>query len=153
MAGAGKTTLAKTLESELDLVRLCPDEWIEPLLGVDQSRTEMDRLRIPIHELQWNLTLRLLQLGTSVVWEQGFWQFAEREQYRRQAHDVGARVVLHYLDVSIATIKEHITHRNMNLPRGSFRIDPDEIDTWVSWFEQPDEVELEKYDEFHVYTG
>jgi len=153
MAGAGKTTLAKTLENDLSLVRLSPDEWIEPLLGSDQSRVEMDRLRILVHELQWDLALRLLELGTSVAWEQGFWQLAERRQYRERAQNMGSRVVLHYLDVSTATIKERITNRNRNLPKGSFSIDPAEIDTWESWFEKPDESELETYDEFHVYTG
>lgn len=153
MAGAGKTTLAKRLEDELALVRLSPDEWIEPLLGSDQDRLEMDRLRIPVHGLQWDLTVSLLKLGTSVVWEQGFWQLAERNQYREQAQDMGARVVLHYLDVSPATIKERISNRNLNLPKSSFRVDPDEIDTWMSWFEKPDKAELDRYDETHIYAS
>ena len=152
MAGAGKTTLAKTLEDEFALVRLSPDEWIEPLLGSDQNRVEMDKLRSPVQELQWQLALRLLQLGCSVVWEQGVWQLTERNYYREQAQDMGARVVLHYLDISTATIKERLANRNKNLPKGSFRVDPEEIDTWMSWFEKPEQTELERYDEFHIYA-
>jgi predicted kinase len=151
MAGAGKSTLAKKLESTHSAVRLCPDEWIEPLLLNKVDRTEMDRIRPHIDFLQWTLAQRLLSLGNNVVWEQGFWHAEERKKYLAGARSIGSRVALHYIDLPISVLKERVKLRNKELPFGSFHIDPDEIDTWMTWFHPPDETELLSYDECEIY--
>lgn len=151
LPGAGKTTLAKSLEHRSDAIRLSPDEWIEPLLSDKRDRAEMDRLRPAIEEIQWTLICRLLSTGASVIWEQGFWHKDERLKFRSQASLLGAKVVLHVLDLSVETLKKRISARNLDLPHGSFHVDPSEIDTWWSWFERPGDIELGLYDRYEIH--
>ena len=151
MAGAGKTTLATALAQSENAVRLSPDEWIEPLLADKTDRVEMNRLRPVVGELQWSLTCRLLSLGISVIWEQGFWHREERVDFTAKAHALGAKVVLHLLDLPIEMLKSRIQSRNSDLPQGSFYVDPDEIDLWMTWFQRPDEAELLIYDRYVIH--
>jgi predicted kinase len=58
LPGAGKTTLAKSLESRLRAVRLSPDEWMDTL---DINLWDEPR-RAKIEELQWTLAQQLLKL-------------------------------------------------------------------------------------------
>ncbi|NKB65937.1 MAG: AAA family ATPase [Candidatus Latescibacteria bacterium] len=152
MAGSGKTTLAKELEVSTQAIRLCPDEWIEPLLSTPNDRPEMDRLRPRIEELQWTLGQRLLSLGTNVILENGFWSRDERLDYLKIASALGAKVFLHYLKVQRDELIQRINRRNADIPAGSFFVHPSEIDTWLSWFVPPDETELCLYDTYKTYT-
>ncbi|MEM7015961.1 MAG: ATP-binding protein [Pseudomonadota bacterium] len=153
MAGSGKTTLAKKLEDEHAAIRLSPDEWIEPLLQDKFDRPEMDRMRPHIHDLQWALAKRLLGVGNNVIWEQGFWQLEERRQCLHGARTIGAKVMLHYLDIPIVELKRRIQARNAQLPAGSFHVEPGEIDIWMQWFELPSDEELSSFDAYRIYNG
>ena len=65
LPGSGKTTHAKGLEQELNLIRFCPDEWLEALsLDLyDEAR------RGKIEALQLQVAQRLLQRGVSAIIE------------------------------------------------------------------------------------
>jgi predicted kinase len=153
MAGAGKTTLAKSLEEELSAVRLCPDEWIAAVLAKPDDRSEMDRIREPIEKLQWQHAKKMLNLGIDVVLENGFWKKDERMEYRHSAKELGFRVFLHYLDVPENELVKRIVKRNENLACGTFRVEPDEIKLWLSsWFDPPHERELKLYDGYKVHV-
>jgi predicted kinase len=152
MAGSGKTTLARELESAIPAVRLSPDEWIAPLLLSADDRTEMARIREPIERLQWLLAQRLLSLGTSVILENGFWSKDERLDYLHRARSLGVEVLLHYLDVSRDELLQRIERRNANLPPDTFHIFTGEIDEWLAWFDPPDDKELSLFDGFKVYV-
>ena len=151
MPGAGESTLAKQLEVTNSAVRLCPDEWIEPLLKSKLDRQEMDRIRPHVDHLQWILAQRLMTLDINLVWEQGFWHIDERRRYLEKARSLGAKVSLHLKDVPVSELKTRIMIRNKDLPFGSFHIDPDEIDTWITWFKQPDEEELLLFDDYKIH--
>ena len=73
LPGVGKTTLAKQLEQTPQTLRLTPDEWIHRLLKDVTDKAELDRLRIPIEAVQWNLAVKLLSLGINVILDWGFW--------------------------------------------------------------------------------
>jgi predicted kinase len=151
MAGAGKTTLAKQLESTQHALRLCPDEWIKTIIKDENDRIEMDRLRDPVEKLQWNIGQKLLRLGLNVILENGFWSKEERMEYRDIAKGLGANVVLHYLDVPKAELWRRIQKRNAELPDDSFRVAKHELEEWLSWFTPPDDGELKIYDGFKVH--
>ena len=142
LPGAGKTTHARQLELARGAVRLSPDEWITPILLDHSDRAEMDRLRAVIESQQWTLAQRLLELGTSVILENGFWSRAERDVYRERAVKLGARVELHFLDVDLDELWARLQRRNANLPTGSFEVTRDELQLWSTWFEQPTQEEL-----------
>ena len=94
LPASGKTTLARELADAYGAVRLNPDEW-ESALDVDpfdegfQARLEAEF---------WELTQRLLVLGTSVVLEWGFWARSERDEKREAARTLGVAVELRFLD-------------------------------------------------------
>ncbi|MCB0033602.1 MAG: AAA family ATPase, partial [Anaerolineales bacterium] len=142
LPGAGKTTLAKQLEHQRQALRLCPDEWIVPILKDVSDTAERDRLRDPVEALQWEMAKRLLTLGTNVILEWGFWSQEERAYYRREAEALGAEVELHYLEVGREELWARLQQRNANLPPGTFHITKDDLDLWSSWFEPPTAAEL-----------
>jgi predicted kinase len=61
--GAGKTTLAKTIESQPRALPLSPDEWMDAL---DINLWD-ERSRAKIEALQWTLAQQLLKLGLRVL--------------------------------------------------------------------------------------
>ncbi len=142
LPGAGKTTLAKQLEHSQSALRLCPDEWITTILADANDSAELDRLRSPVEALQWEVAKRALVLGLNVVLENGFWSRAERASYRAQAEALGARVELHYLEVSRPELWARLAKRNTNLPPGTFVVSEEQLDLWLSWFEAPTKDEL-----------
>ena len=137
LPGSGKTTLAKQLEISRPALRLCPDEWIAPLLADVTDIAELDRLRAPVESLQWDVAKRVLDLGAEVVLENGFWSRDERTSYRLQAEALGAQVELRYLNVGRDELWARLSKRNANLPPGTFVVKEDQLDLWLSWFEPP----------------
>ena len=152
MAGAGKTTLAKRIEAETGAVRLSPDEWLLELMADPGDRAEMDRMRPSVEALQWQVAARLLDKGLDVVLENGFWQRDERRGRREEGQQLGARVVLHFLDVPKDILLARIEARNQTLEAGALHITEQELDLWLgSWLEPPDEAELAAYDEHVIH--
>lgn len=144
LPGAGKTTLARRLETERHSVRLCPDEWLVSL-GLN-ARDEAMRDR-----LEKTLTrhaLRLLSIGVDVILEYGFWGRAERDLKRVEARSVGARVELHALIVPIDELWRRLELRNAALPWGAVPIARAELEEWWRVFtpQAPDEAELACFD-------
>ena len=137
LPGSGKTTLAKQLELSRPALRLCPDEWIAPLLADVTDTVELDRLRTPIESVQWEVAKRVLALGVDVILENGFWSRDERARYRSQAEALGVRVELCYLEVGRDELWARLSKRNANLPPGTFAVRKDQLDLWLSWFEPP----------------
>ena len=143
LPGSGKTTLAKQLELSHQALRLCPDEWIAPLLSDATDIIELDRLRTPIESIQWEVAKRVLTLGVDVILENGFWSKDERAHFGSLAEELGARVELRYLDVGRDELWTRLSKRNADLPAGTFVVREDQLDLWLSWFEPPTEDELE----------
>lgn len=144
LPGSGKTTLAKEIESSQSALRLCPDEWIEPLLADPADTNELDRLRTPVESIQWEVAERALTLGINVVLENGFWSREERARYRSQAEALGARVKLIYLNVDRDELWARLSKRNENLPPGTFAVREELLDLWLSWFEPPTPEEIDE---------
>lgn len=145
LPGAGKTTLAKRLEQEKQALRLCPDEWISPILKDASDQGELDRLRSPVENLQWEVAKRVLSLGVNVILENGFWGRDERASYRLQAEALGAKVELRFLEVSRDELWRRLSKRNAELPPGTFVVTKEQLEVWWSWFEPPTKEELESY--------
>ena len=143
LPGSGKTTLAKQFELSIPALRLCPDEWIAPLLADPTNIIELDRLRSPIESIQWEVAKRTLVLGTSVILEWGFWSREERARYRSEAEALGIRVELLYLDVERDELWSRLSKRNANFTPGTFHITKEQLDLWWGWFQPPAPDELE----------
>lgn len=148
LPGAGKTQLAKQMESSRQAFRLCPDEWIKAVVENESDKHELDRLREPVEALQWNTAQKLLTLGVTVVLENGFWTKEERTKLQSQAKALGVRVELHYLNVPKEQLWRRIANRNSDAPEHAFRITRKEFDSWWPLFQVPDSDELKTYDNY-----
>jgi predicted kinase len=133
LPGAGKTTLARTLERELPALRLAPDEWMARIVGdgFDEAK------RAAVEAVQWDIAARALSLGIDVVLENGFWTRADRDDFRARASAAGAATKLHYLDVPRDELLRRLALRNASLPPHTFPITEAQLDLWSSTFERP----------------
>jgi len=150
MIGAGKTTLARTIEQTTGAIRFSPDEWLLALMQDVHDRGEMDRMRDNVEALQWTTARSLLTRGVDVVLENGFWHRRERLEYRTSGRALGARVVLHLLDPPRDELVRRVAARNLETEARSLHITADEVDHWLARFERPDAEELAAYDEVDV---
>ena len=147
LPGSGKTTLARQIERERPALRLSPDEWIEVILADPHDQAELDRLRTPVETVQWDVAMRVLDLGVDVVIEWGFWSREERRTFRERAQARGARVELRYLHVDIDVLWQRLAARNADLPPGTFHVTREQLELWASWFQPPTAEELATFDQ------
>ena len=143
LPGAGKTTLARRLERELPALRLNLDEWHTHLFGQDVNEPEHDLRHSLIESMLWDVAARMLELGTNVILDFGFWARVEREDYRARAARLGAGSQIHFLDVPVETLLARLEARNAALPRGTFLIPEEKMKTYIPLFQPPTPDELE----------
>jgi predicted kinase len=154
LPGSGKTTLAKRLEQEAPALRLTGDEWMHELYpGISTPEAETGPCRSRVERLQWAIALRALALGCNVVVDWGIWAKEERDLCRTGAREVGARVVLCFLDLPIDELWNRLSQRNANLPVGTFEIPRVALLGWSERFQRPTEDELALYDVPHSALG
>ena len=139
LPGAGKTTLAKSLEESLQAIRFSADEWMEALrLDLYDEET-----RGKIEALQWTLGKELLARGLIVIVEWGTWGRSERDQLRLEARALGAAVELHYLFAPVDVLFERIQRRGMEIPP----IERAALARWAEAFQAPTPEEIALFDD------
>ena len=139
--GAGKTTFAKKLEEKTGAVRVTKDEWSIRLIGNDPTidgYAEWDR---KIIDLSRDFAFNLVRKGIDVVMDEGFWEKETRDEMRRRADAIGAKVVMYYLETPIETIRERVVGRNNNLTGDSFKISREMLDNYLKDWQPPTEDE------------
>ena len=140
---SGKTTLARELEQELPALRLNLDEWHIRLFGQDAEEPEHDARHSLIEAILWNIASRVLELGTNVILDYGFWAREEREDYRLRAKQLGASSEVHYLDVPADELMRRLEKRNSRPSQESFLISEEAMKPWIAFFQKPTLDELE----------
>jgi predicted kinase len=138
LPGAGKTTLAKRLETEYAAVRFSPDDWMHAL----EIDIYDEPVRAKIEQLQWKLVQQLLSLGNNVIIEWGTWARSERDALRLRARELGAEVELHYLHAPQEVLFERISRRGTENPP----ITREALANWVKLFQAPDAEEMALFD-------
>ena len=142
LPGSGKTVRAEELEAAGAGVLLNADSWVCQLYPEDPEAAARDERKFLVHDVQWELVERLLARGISVILDWGVWSREERDQIRERGRELGATVETIFLDVPLETLHQRIAERNLDLPPGTFRISPQELDEWAGIFEPPTEDEL-----------
>jgi predicted kinase len=135
LPGSGKTTLARELADAYRAVRLNPDEW-ELALGVDPFDAEFQGR---LEAIFWELAQRLLELGTSVVLEWGFWARSERDDKRDAARRLGVAVELRFLDAPHDELVRRVVARQAD---GGIAITERHMEHYRGIFEPPTDDEL-----------
>lgn len=144
LPGSGKTTLARKLEVDLQAIRFCPDEWLEPIFGSTDYVNCWEGYstkREVFESMQLDMALRVAELGIHVVLENGFWSKEERDAFRAKAVARGFEVELYYLSVPVHELWARLEKRNQMLPPGTFHVTKSQLEEWSTWFEPPDEDE------------
>jgi predicted kinase len=145
LQGSGKTTLAKRLETEYSALRLTADEWLHDV-HPEVSGAELDALRDPVERIQWRVARRVLALGCNVILDWGLWSREERDRYRLEGRELGARIVLCWVDPSRDELMERLSQRNANAPPGTFHISESRLDDSIALFERPTQEEIALFD-------
>jgi predicted kinase len=138
--GAGKTTLAKRLETELGAVRFSHDEWMARLYGEDPP-AELFATHYPdVWDVMQGTWTRCLTLGLDVVMDLAYWTRAERESVRTLVAAAGAGHRLYELTCSEADAWKRIKARNNSL-QGSLLITRNTFEVLKTRFESLDDDE------------
>ncbi len=140
LPGAGKTTLAKELESDLPSLRLTEDEWVTGLYPPENAHE--DAKRDAIKNVQWEIAVRAYALGVDIVLDWGLWGRAERDDFRSRATALGIKTKLIYLAVPRDELIRRLAARNAALPPDTFRVETADLDEWIAAFEPPTSDEL-----------
>ena len=119
-AGAGKTTLARQIAASTPAILFCEDEWmsrlVDPIENLQQYLAAAQRIRSVIAPL----TVDLLQLGTSVVFDFAGNTIDDRRWVRSIFERAGADHRLHYIPTDDDVCGERVRQRNVSQPAGLF---------------------------------
>ena len=149
LPGSGKTTVAKQLERETGAIRLNTDEWMADL-GVDFFDEEFhEKLQLRLYERG----KKLLDLGQSIIVEDGHWSKEERDRQRVDANKLGAILEMHYFDLSIDELWGRLEHRNAIAAFGTVPMTKQHLEEYWPKFQRPDEIELSLFDRCIVHTA
>lgn len=123
LPGCGKTRFAQQLQAVHGAVLLSHDEWVNRLFGFRPTQAQLVQVREPIHDMLWRLAHRLVQVGTDVVFDHGFWTRQARDEARARVQALGADCRLYVFDVPLEIAWERVRHRNTQVPADSVFID------------------------------
>jgi predicted kinase len=123
LPGCGKTRFAKQLAAERRCVHLSHDEWVVRLFGSRPTIAQIEAVREPIHEMLWTTLSRIVEAGSDVVLDFGFWTRNERDQARERAHRAGAAHLLYTFECSPQVAWERVKRRNGLDSADSLQID------------------------------
>jgi predicted kinase len=142
-AGSGKTTVARRLGRELPALVVCEDEWLVRLAPPVESLDEYLRASARCRSVIDPLTVDLLRLGTSVVFDFGGNTMRDRQWTLSIAHRAGVQAVLHYLPADDETCRARIRARNEGRPEGLYfgHVTDTHFDAVTRYFEVPSETE------------
>ena len=139
LPAVGKTTAARRLEIDHQALRLTKDEWMKALYGDDNPPSASDVIEGRLIEIG----LRALELGCDVVIDFGLWGRDERSALRQAAVDRGARVVMHYLEVSPAEQRRRLDQRQADEPHTTWPISDAEALGWAEIMQVPTPGEVD----------
>jgi predicted kinase len=148
LPGSGKTTIARQLERKTGAFRLNIDEWVAAL-GVDFWD---DDFRHKLERRLYKHFLTLLELGQSIILEDGTWRRDERGELRGVARKLGATIEIHYFNVSFDELWRRLEVRNAARAVDAVPITKEILKGCWQRFERPSEAELALYDRYIVHT-
>lgn len=138
LPAAGKTTLARRIETEHQALRFTPDEWMIPLFGEPMAHGKRNVL-----EGRFIATaLSALRLGFDVVLDFGVWAKDERTALRWLASTVGAEYELVYVAIGEAEQQDRVNRRLATAPESTFPMTQADLQEWRMIFQPPGEEEL-----------
>jgi predicted kinase len=142
-AGAGKTTLARQLARTVPAVFICEDEWMSRLSDPIESVQQYLAAAAKIRSVVAPLSIDLLKLGTSVVFDFAGNTVNDRRWARSIFESASADHRLHYVVAGDDTCKARVRQRNVSRPEGVFFgvVTDQQVDEVNKFFAPPDAEE------------
>lgn len=141
----GKTTYAKPLLKSEKAVLLSCDE-ISLALFEEGLGEKHDEVMKKIKEYLYAKSLEIIDVGTSVVLDWGFWSKADRERAREFYRQNGIDCELHYIDISDRQWLKNTEKRNKEVVEkktSAYFVDEGLIQKVNKIFEAPSENEID----------
>jgi predicted kinase len=137
-AGAGKSTLARSIATTQAAILISEDVWLARLYGdrmksFDDYRLYSQRARSVVGPL----VVDLLVAGQNVVLDYPANTKAVRAWLRSLCEPARATHVLHFLDAPDSLCLQRIARRNAERPEGSHHLTPEVFAYVSSFFEAP----------------
>jgi predicted kinase len=148
LPGSGKTTLARQVEQKTGAVRLNVDEWVAAL-GMDFFD---DQFRHKLERQLYKHSMTLLELGQSIILEDGTWTRDERDEHREVARKLGATIEIHYFNIPFDELWRRLEGRNAVGAHDTVPVTKELLEECRQMFERPDEAELALFDSFVIHT-
>lgn len=139
---SGKTTYAKQLEKHYNALRLTSDEWVSRLYGSNPPEASFADYATRVRILQWELALRVIEMGKDVVFDYGFWSLADRNHVRAELQQRGIPYRFYALQASYEEMRARCLARTEALPKGELVIDANAFDMFWKRFEPMTEEEV-----------
>lgn len=133
--GAGKTTFAKKLQTEINAVRFSPDEWMIALYGDNPDKGLFDTYYQRINKWIWVQIANVLNTGVDVIYDSGLWKRADRDDVIAKVKALGAVPKLYALQVPFDVSRDRVLKRTAAMPDGALFIDDNAIRLFWSKFE------------------
>lgn len=145
LPGSGKSTYAATLHADTRGVLFSLDRWLITVYGrysleAIGSDEHVRRVRA-CRDLIWFSAGELLQRGTDVILDDGFFLREHRQRYATLAAALGASARTHFVDTPLGELESRLRARNDALPPHNFYIDPAMLAGFSAIYEQPDASE------------
>lgn len=119
--GSGKTTFAKKLEKELNIIRFTHDEWLNALFGPKDDEDFAIKYE-KIAKIIWKNIDRLLEIGQDVIIDFGHWEKESRDKIRQKAKDNNFNLKIYYIGCPKEIALQRVCRRNTSIPEDSMEI-------------------------------
>lgn len=140
VAGSGKTTYAKRLETE-GYVRLSIDEAVWNRFGrygIDYAPPRYPEYSAAVEGALRDRLVALVRQGHDVVVDFSFWRRATRDEYKRLIEDAGGQWRLVYLKVAPTVLRGRLDERRQRFDAdAAFPITDDMLRSYLGAFEEP----------------
>jgi len=142
---SGKSTFAEQLCRQQNAVVLSCDELVLSILPGDLGE-QHDETLARVQKYLYKKSLEILQDGSSIILEWGFWRKNDRDFARSFFTDNGFSCKIHYIDVSEEQWAANISKRNKDIERGlttGYMVDDGLLQKLTALFETPDKEEID----------
>jgi len=119
--GSGKTTYARGLANEINAVVIEHDEIMLGLFGGELYANDKElffKYHVWVDEYTKRMAREAAKAGATVIFANGFWSRAERDELRNVYAKMGIPCELHYIDTYEEQRRKNIQKRNEEIQQG-----------------------------------
>jgi len=142
---SGKSTYTKKIKEKYNAVVLSCDDLMLTLFD-EQLGNNHDAILNKCKEYLYGLAEQIVETGTNVILDFGFWYKSERDDIRNYFNEKQIKTDMHFIDIDDETWKRNIEKRNQKVKENnvkSYYIDENMISRFEREFETPDKSEVD----------